>query len=1232
MALGVIGAYVASNWAKIAMTIASAAYSYYSNKKMLQDLKRRPTADDRPSATTTRGAFLPLLIGRRRLAPVISWLEGRTVDKYGQTFESAGHLICIGPAAFLHRIFENGKIIFAQVINPTQTPSGSTLSTSNGRSFTIYWGEETPGSTDVPSEIGSLFPRVCYIKWNQILLEGGFWPDFTYDIEVEPISNTDGVGEVIVGKPPTLGDFSDIKDTENGFPGQNFLEVDGDRTDDFSGETNALIKFEDVPEDMTASPWTTLITEDDGTPGGTGTMTRDDVAWNGVTQTFDFNKFTAEVDTLVRTVMPLTNFPGEGKQVRASFDCVADLVDDVNLLIVGMSSVYIKANGVEKGRLDYIGMIPEFGDTTPEAITGDVRFTKYDTELEGVKWVHYDVVFTVPDNDEEEESWELLFSLKRDGAGVSGLRLDVANLETLTGVEYDIRRVTLLDTTIGEALDADLSLWTNQEYTNGLQEYINNSDPDYETPPAEATDTSQNRIEAFTPSGNEVYSEDSRTTYPNETGTIQWEAYVKMTNGVLQVSANAGSGDIWFAHITAVSGLWTYVTSSTATEVVLETTTETDWFKVTIKHTVQASESAYFGNAYFFRVGMESANVTSEVWFQNQVYSSSTEAAFKTRIELNEEINVLVDDTGEVAPISSEVIGGANAAGALHQMLFQPYPYGAGLNKSDYDMTSLGLLSEVVASESLPSSILADDGKDLEAMVANILQDAGAMMYWDIETGLFKFQAIREVDDEDIIALSVLKRRPTITVRHENYVSNQFVFSFADVTRKYKETTLIYDNDGEISTDYGQTKRSVQVRIPTTISFEAAKVIAERRAQEEMGKPSVLSIKVLRSEQLAPGDVITTAYTNQNLRIVSVVDDQEDNQVIVECVSEFYGLPDASSVVDPGGGEGVVGDAPDPDEAFRILELPRFLSANQNKLFSPRIRSALDIVGARLFFSTNGSSYNEDITSLTALAGGVLNEAMAEDTEQLMDSGPVINILGPDTVEILNLVGSESDFRRGRQVVLIGDEIFFCEGVTVLSTTQLRLGRLIRGRYATKIEQHLIGENVYIWQDDDITEANLLPVAGQDLFLKTQPFNSTDSVDLADVTPDNRTVLGDGTRPPRPYGINTPEKSKAWEAGEDVVLDWKYRNGNVPGAGEVLAGESSVNALPEGTFTLRIYDSTGTTLKRTETGLTSPTYTYTNANLVSDFSGEPTAILVKVVNIASTGLTSDEAEQQIEKV
>jgi len=64
---------------------------------------------------------------------------------------------------------------------------------------------------------------------------------------------------------------------------------------------------------------------------------------------------------------------------------------------------------------------------------------------------------------------------------------------------------------------------------------------------------------------------------------------------------------------------------------------------------------------------------------------------------------------------------------------------------------------------------------------------------------------------------------------------------------------------------------------------------------------------------------------------------------------------------------------------------------------------------------------------------------------------------------------------------------------------------------------------------------------------------------------------------------------------------------------------------------LRIYDSTGTTLKRTVSSLDDNSYTYSNGNMVSDFGSEPSEILIRLVNTLN-GLESEYDESSFEKL
>jgi len=122
----------------------------------------RPKADMPATALTNRGAYVPLVIGRRRTSFVFAWAGNRTSKEEGGGssgkggsgdipgqqvyYEQGWHLICVGPATKLWAIKQDGRTLFPNKnapdpINSTTTPSGSTIDLGKQGAFIIYWGE-----------------------------------------------------------------------------------------------------------------------------------------------------------------------------------------------------------------------------------------------------------------------------------------------------------------------------------------------------------------------------------------------------------------------------------------------------------------------------------------------------------------------------------------------------------------------------------------------------------------------------------------------------------------------------------------------------------------------------------------------------------------------------------------------------------------------------------------------------------------------------------------------------------------------------------------------------------------------------------------------------------------------------------------------------------------------------------------------------------------------------------
>lgn len=172
-------------------------------------LKRKTPAqerDRRPGVTVERGTQLTYVHGRRMVPGLPVWVGNRNTreesaggggkggkNKGGKQIvydEDACHTVCLGPASVLHRIVKNQtEIIFTGPISPEDTPSGSTLQTTEGDSFQIWWGEINQGldaflADELRLDINSQWPWICKVNWIQRKLgTSATWPQLDYDIE-----------------------------------------------------------------------------------------------------------------------------------------------------------------------------------------------------------------------------------------------------------------------------------------------------------------------------------------------------------------------------------------------------------------------------------------------------------------------------------------------------------------------------------------------------------------------------------------------------------------------------------------------------------------------------------------------------------------------------------------------------------------------------------------------------------------------------------------------------------------------------------------------------------------------------------------------------------------------------------------------------------------------------------------------------------------------------------------
>lgn len=246
-----------------------AGLSLLAQSLMKPDLETTsPVRDEKPTPRSTKGTRIPLILGRRIVAPVIAWAGDRSTKtetvgggggkggggggataKITTYYESAIHLLGVGPLRALNRILKNGKPIFDSRITQESDPGGVTKDLGDEGTFTIYWGEaDGPKSAYEKEHLGidSRFPFIARIVWRdkKLARNGFYWPNLTYDVEGAvydcPLVSSDGYLEEVETFNPDKG--FDIVAFSNGDPGECWVEVAGKKKNDFKPEDEVWIE------------------------------------------------------------------------------------------------------------------------------------------------------------------------------------------------------------------------------------------------------------------------------------------------------------------------------------------------------------------------------------------------------------------------------------------------------------------------------------------------------------------------------------------------------------------------------------------------------------------------------------------------------------------------------------------------------------------------------------------------------------------------------------------------------------------------------------------------------------------------------------------------------------------------------------------------------------------------------------------------------------------------------
>lgn len=551
------------------------------------------------------------------------------------------------------------------------------------------------------------------------------------------------------------------------------------------------------------------------------------------------------------------------------------------------------------------------------------------------------------------------------------------------------------------------------------------------------------------------------------------------------------------------------------------------------------------------------------------------------------------------------------------------YQWGMGYPTTLIDDASFTAAADALYSEGFGLSLKWSQSETIEAFVQRINDHIDAVVDTDLSTGKITLSLIRGGYDPDSLLLL------------DESNSELGEFERRGWGETVNEITVVY-HDRETNSDTPVTIQDIgNIQIQGAVVAEThnypgipnsslAGRVAKRDLRVKSAPMAKLNITANRQAySLKRGDVFR--YSNTRLGLVEVVfrvveidrGELTDGRITLDAVEDVFALDSNSYVAPQASGWTSPNTAPVAALYEQVMEASYWdINANISAADIAQLGPDFGFIAAQAV-RASGDSYNYQIHTRVGAADyaqtgsghfcptAQLDGALAVDGTALTDQ--VVSIKK----------GQELDQVALDKFAYIGTE---CVAIRAIDTTANTL-TIDRGVLDTVPVAHADGERIWFadgWQGFDITER----VDAEAVDVKLLPVTSLGPLDIASATALPITLDNRYQRPYPPGNVQLNASRYPASTTGDIAITWSHRDRTLQTA--YLNDQTETDIGPEAgtTYTVRIYDTTGPTLKHTESAISGTTWTYTQAARQADFGGAgPHNVRIEIESIRD-GLTS----------
>lgn len=565
----------------------------------------------------------------------------------------------------------------------------------------------------------------------------------------------------------------------------------------------------------------------------------------------------------------------------------------------------------------------------------------------------------------------------------------------------------------------------------------------------------------------------------------------------------------------------------------------------------------------------------------------------------------------------------ANPAHIIRECLTDA-TWGLGWPAADIDDASFTAAADTLYSEGFGLSLLWDRETAVEDFIAAVVRHIDAALYVHPRTGRFTIKLVR--DDYSAPSLPLLDRSNLLGVEEFSRPAlgelvNQIVLTYRDGAADEDRQITVQDI-AMIAAQGGVVSQSVAY--PGIAQAALAARVAQRELRQlGSGLARATLTADRRAASLLPGDAFRWSWppygiVEMVMRVARIgYGDHGDGRVRIEAVQDVFGLPAAAYAAVPTSGWADPISLPAPCPAQAAIETPYWLVVQDVVGEIPSILADIspdDGLVAALGARPSSDAVDYRCMAYDAATASWVDRGRGAWSPTGLLAAAMPQEAGPSTVTLaagaLDLAATSPG-----DLALVDDELMV---VTAVDASALQL-TLARGALDSVPSSHAAGARLWVLRAHYVQPEY---VYGETAQLRLLPRTGRGELAVSSAATVTRAIARRFIRPYPPGQVKLNGAYYPAAVAGDVTVSWARRN-RVQQTAEQAPRFTDADVTPEAgaTVTIRIYGGAGqSTLRRTYSGLTGTTQTWSTADAAADGAADDGRVRLEIEAVRTDGV------------